>query len=128
MRIIFLNPSGQMGGAEAALLDMLASLSEAEPGWELHLIASDDGALLKRAGGLGVSTSVLSFPPAIARLGDASAGGPAGNEIGQLELLRRIVQSSPEIARYAWKLKKTLRQLAPDVIHTNGFKMHLLGA
>ena len=128
MRIVFLNPIAQLGGAEVALLDMLASLRQAEPSWELHLIASDDGALVERARGLGVSTIVLPFPPSIARLGDASAGGPAGNEIGQLKLLNRMLRSSPGIAAYAWKLRKTLRQVAPDVMHTNGFKMHLLGA
>ena len=128
MKIAFLNPSAQLGGAEAALLDMLASLREAEPGWELYLIASDDGPLVERARCLGASTTVLSFPPSIARLGDASAGGPAGNKIGQTELLSRMLRASPAIARYAWKLKKSLRQLAPDVIHTNGLKMHLLGA
>jgi glycosyltransferase involved in cell wall biosynthesis len=128
MRIIFLNPSGQMGGAEVALLDLLQSLRQAEPDWTIELIVSDRGPFVTKAEDLGITTSVLPFPPAMARLGDASAGGPAGNEVGQLELLSRMLQSSPEIARYAWKLKKTLRQLAPDVIHTNGFKMHLLGA
>jgi glycosyltransferase involved in cell wall biosynthesis len=128
MRIVFLNPTAQPGGAEVALLNILASLKEAEPSWEFQLIASDDGALVERAKGLGVSTIVLPFPTSIARLGDASAGGPAGNEISQLELLSRMLRSSREIARYAWQLRKTLRQLAPDVIHTNGFKMHLLGA
>ena len=28
MHLVFLNPSGQMGGAEAALLDILGSLRE----------------------------------------------------------------------------------------------------
>jgi glycosyltransferase involved in cell wall biosynthesis len=128
MRIVFLNPSGELGGAEAVLLDMLATLKEAEPVWELHLIASAEGALIEKAKALGVSTGVLPFPAAVARLGDASAGGPAGNAIGQTALLRRIVRASPEIIRYTSQLRKTLRQLAPAVIHTNGFKMHLLGA
>jgi glycosyltransferase involved in cell wall biosynthesis len=31
-------------------------------------------------------------------------------------------------ARYGRKLSRLLRELQPDIIHTNGFKMHLLGA
>ena len=46
MRIVFLNPSGELGGAETALLDMLAALTEARPTWDLELIASADGPLL----------------------------------------------------------------------------------
>src|SRR5262249_6995961 len=28
---------------------------------------------------------------------------------------------------YVWKLHRVLRRMAPDVLHTNGFKMHVLG-
>lgn len=128
MRIVFLNPSAQLGGAEVALLDVLASLRSAEPLWDLHLIASDQGMLVSKATTLGVSTTVLPFPTSIARLGDASAVGPAGKRIGTRELRRLLFAASPDIFRYARTLRQTLRQLAPDIVHTNGFKMHILGA
>lgn len=128
MRVVFLNPSGQIGGAEVALLDMLASLREVQPQCELHLIASDDGLLPVKAKALGVSTIILPFSSSLARLGDASSGGPAGKSVGRLELLGKLLQASVGIAAYTVKLRRALRQLNPDVIHTNGFKMHLLGA
>jgi glycosyltransferase involved in cell wall biosynthesis len=128
MRIVYLNPSGQTGGAEVALLDILASLKEAEPQWELHLIVPDEGVLTAKAKALGVLTNVLPFPASLARLGDSSAGGPAGNEIGHAELLRKLFFAGPGISSYAVKLRTMLRQLGPDVLHTNGFKMHLLAA
>jgi glycosyltransferase involved in cell wall biosynthesis len=64
----------------------------------------------------------------LARLGDASAGGPAGKSIGRLSLIARLLYASFGIAIYAVKLRRLLRQIKPDVIQTNGFKMHVLGA
>lgn len=128
MRIVFLNPSGQMGGAEAALLDILASLREAEPEWQLELIISADGPVANRARALGVVTAVLPFPESLARLGDAGAGGPAGDSLSRFRLLRQLIFRSPGSAAYVRQLRRMLRQRAPDAIHSNGFKMHVLAA
>ena len=70
MRILFLNPTGQMGGAEAALLELLAGLRELQPSWTLRLITASDGQLATRATALGVKTGVVPFPPALARIGE----------------------------------------------------------
>jgi glycosyltransferase involved in cell wall biosynthesis len=128
MRIVFLNPSGQIGGAEAALLEVLSSLRAAAPLWDLHLIASAGGPFVEKAKALGVSTVVLPFPASMSRLGDSAAVGRTGRRTRKRKILRALFQASPDIARYTWQLRKALRELAPDVIHTNGFKMHLLGA
>ncbi|HEV7744992.1 MAG TPA: glycosyltransferase family 4 protein [Pyrinomonadaceae bacterium] len=128
MRIVFLNPSGQMGGAEVALLDMLASLREAAPELTLELIVSDGGSVATRAAALGVVTTVLPFPASLSRLGDASLAGPNSNGSNRLQLLRQLAFANPGIAGYVSRLRKLLRQRRPDVIHSNGFKMHLLGA
>jgi len=117
-----------MGGAEAALVEILAGIRAAEPEWKLDLIVSADGPLAAKAVALGVSTHVLPFPASVARLGDSAAGGPAGNSTRRLSLLRQLLFASPEVRVYAASLRKMLRQLAPDVIHSNGFKMHILGA
>jgi glycosyltransferase involved in cell wall biosynthesis len=128
MRIAYLNPSGQLGGAEISLLDMLASLRAAEPGWPLHLIVSEDGPLTSRAEALGVETTVLPFPVSLARLGDAGAGGPAGHQQSCLALFGGLLRAGPALASYVRRLRRLLRELDADVIHTNGFKMHLLGS
>lgn len=117
-----------MGGAEVALLDILASIREAEPGWKLDLILSADGVVAAKARTLGVSTTVLPFPRSLARLGDSAAGGPAGKQTSRLNLSARLLLTSPSIAAYRTKLRRLLRGLNPDLIHTNGFKMHVLGA
>ncbi|MEK6280864.1 MAG: glycosyltransferase family 4 protein [Acidobacteriota bacterium] len=128
MRIVYLSPSGRMGGAEVALLDMLASVRQAEPEWTLHLIVSEEGGVAEKARALGVSTHVLPFPASLARIGDAAAGGPAGHSKSRLHLLAQLLLAAPAVTIYVRKLRTRLGRLEPEVIHSNGFKMHLLGA
>jgi glycosyltransferase involved in cell wall biosynthesis len=117
-----------MGGAEAALLDILASLREAEPEWKLELIISAAGPVAAKAQALGVLTTVLPLPASLSRLGDAGAGGPAGDSLSRFRLLRQLIYRSPGSAAYVRQLRRVLRERAPDAIHSNGFKMHVLGA
>ncbi len=126
MRIVYLDPSGKLGGAEALLLDVLAGVREAEPGWDLHLIVGESGPLVHKASALGMEVSVVAFPEALARLGDAGAGGPAGHQVGKLNLAKRAAAAIPSIWAYRNTLRRVIRKIQPDLIHSNGFKMHLL--
>jgi glycosyltransferase involved in cell wall biosynthesis len=120
MRVVYLNPCGQMGGAELSLLDLLASLRAAEPAWQLHLVLGEDGPLVEQAGAAGVRVTVAPFPRALARLGDS------GN--GSIRALWSCFKAAAGTLRYASLLRRTLAKLEPDIVHTNGFKMHVLGA
>lgn len=117
-----------MGGAEVSLCDILASLRAARPEWHLHLVAAEHGTLIERAAALGVMTTVLPFAASLARLGDAGAGGNAGRHINRVALLGNLLAASGTVAAYVKRLRRLLLKLAPDIIHTNGFKMHILGA
>lgn len=119
MNVVFLNPSGQIGGAERSLLDVLASLRAAEPAWSLRLVATADGPLVGAAEALGVRTVVVPLPDAVARLGDGGARRAAS--------LPRLAAALPAGLWYVRRLRRAVRTLAPDVLHTNGFKMHVLG-
>src|SRR5262249_50882807 len=44
-----------------------------------------------------------------------------------LGTLWSVVNAAPGIASYIRRLAGILRSIKPDIIHTNGFKMHLLG-
>lgn len=110
------------------LLDILASMRRAEPEWSLHLIAADEGPLVSRARALGVTTTVVPFPAALARMGDAGAGGPAGKQSSRFALLRKLISAAPATGYYVRNLRRILRALDADLLHTNGFKMHILGA
>lgn len=128
MRIAYLNPRSAMGGAEVALLNVIAVVRQAQPEWQLSLITPEDGPLVTRAGSLGVECKVISFSNSVARLGDSGVGGPAGRQIPRLTLFRRLLLSAPAVLVAIVKLRKALHSLHPDIVHTNGFKMHVLGA
>ena len=127
MKIVYLNPAGQPGGAEAVLLDVLAGLRSAQPDWPLALILGQAGPVAGRSTALGVPTTVVPFPPELARLGDAGAGGPAGRQVGPAALLRKFASAVPALFRYRRSLRQAIAQAQPDLLHSNGFKMHLLG-
>ena len=120
MRIVYLNPCGQLGGAETSLLELLASLRAAAPDWELSLVMGEDGPLGEEARARKVKVIIAPFPPALARLGDVRKGYGA--------MLVALVRSALATLRYGRTLAQILTSLQPDIIHTNGFKMHLLGA
>jgi glycosyltransferase involved in cell wall biosynthesis len=128
VKVLYLNPAGGLGGAERALLDLMASVRAANPDWHLSLIASAEGDLLEEARALGVAVQSLPFPPVLAASGDAAAGGPAGNHMGVWGIVGRLGAGSPALAMYTRRLARRVNEQAPDVVHTNGFKMHLLGA
>lgn len=122
MRIAFLSASGQLGGAETCLLDVLASLRAAAPASALLLVSAADGPLVSRARALGAAIAVVPFPPAVARLGEFGASGRGARFAAEVGL------AAGPIAGYASELRHALSGFAPDVIHSNGLKMHLLAA
>lgn len=119
MNVVFLNPSGQIGGAERSLLDIMASLRAARPAWKLGLVATADGPLAPAAEALGVRVAVVPLPESLARLGDGGARRSAS--------LPRLAGALPAGLGYVRRLRRAVRALEPDVLHTNGFKMHVLG-
>jgi glycosyltransferase involved in cell wall biosynthesis len=121
---MYLSPTGQLGGAEVSLVDVLASLRAAEPAWPLHVLAASDGPLIARVRELGVSGEVLPFPTAMGRLGESGARGTDG----AVRLAAHAATAVPAVVRYRAALRQRVEQFGPDVIHTNGLKMHLLGA
>jgi glycosyltransferase involved in cell wall biosynthesis len=118
-RILYLNPCGQLGGAEVSLLDLLASIRVAEPVWDLHLVIGEDGPLVQRAQLLGVQVLVTPFPRVLARWGDSGSQPVAA--------LWRALQAITGTVLYVLRLRRILTAIKPDIIHTNGFKMHILG-
>jgi glycosyltransferase involved in cell wall biosynthesis len=127
LQVVFLNPAGVIGGAERALLDLIASLRQTRPAWRLAVIAAADGDLVQAASALGAQSSVVAFPRALAVLGDAGAGAWADSGARTVVLAVRLLAAAPAIAAYRRQLTAAITAIAPDIIHTNGFKMHLLG-
>ncbi|HKN01868.1 MAG TPA: glycosyltransferase family 4 protein [Candidatus Binataceae bacterium] len=130
MRVLYLNPIGSLGGAERVLIDIVGGLREARPDWDLHLISGAEGAIINRTQALGVNASVVQFPSVLARTGDAIGGrdGDSGETYNALSMLGRLCAAGVASTAYVAKLRAAIRRIAPDLIHSNGFKMHLIAA
>jgi glycosyltransferase involved in cell wall biosynthesis len=126
LRILFLNPSGFLGGAERALLEMIASLRERYPRCRTSVVLGDRGLLEDKLRALDASIFLVPLPKPLAQIGDAAAGGPAGDSASRWGVILRLAVSAPAIASYLRRLRVVLSDAAPDVIHSNGLKMHLL--
>lgn len=128
MKLLFLNPLGQIGGAERVLLDMLALLRQARPSWEISLLVGQEGPLAEQAAALANQVVVVPFPAQLARLGDAAASGGGIASFRAIRLIGRALTNGAATRSYVRRLREAVGHIGPAVIHTNGFKMHVLGA
>jgi glycosyltransferase involved in cell wall biosynthesis len=125
MRVMYLTPTGQLGGAETSMLAILASLRRAEPSWPLQVLMTADGPLAGAVSAIGVTTSILPYPAALATLGEHGAASASG---GYARLAAQLALATPSVASYVSRLRRAIHLFGPDLIQTNGLKMHLLAA
>jgi glycosyltransferase involved in cell wall biosynthesis len=124
MRIAFLSVSSEMGGSEVSLLQLVRGIRKLEPGWALDVIVPREGPLARRVREAGALAHVLPLPASLARLGEARMRGGAG-------IARQgaaFLTAAGSVAGYTRSLARLLEHLRVDLVHTNGFKLHVLGA
>jgi glycosyltransferase involved in cell wall biosynthesis len=113
-------------------VDWMRSVREKNPAISVHLLAGEEGPLLEICRASKIPCEVLPFPRALHAF---------GSELGCRHMrsvwegLTHGARRSMAWARAGWAclryrraLRRRLMQLRPDVIHSNGLKMHLLGA
>jgi glycosyltransferase involved in cell wall biosynthesis len=120
MRLLFLNPIGQIGGAERVLLTAIAAVKREASDTEIRLIALAEGPLLAAARELGAEVEAVPLPPALGELGDSRMEG------GRVALALRSLRGGPALGPFFRRLKAAVRTFAPEVVHSNGIKTHLL--
>lgn len=125
MKILYLNTTGVLGGAELCLLDVLASLREARPDWRPRVVLGEAGPLGEAVAALGVPCEVVPLPARMAALGDAGLRDGRG---GRLRLASRALGATATTAAYVARLRRVVRLAGPDLVQTNGMKAHVLGA
>jgi glycosyltransferase involved in cell wall biosynthesis len=126
LKIVYLNPTGTLGGAEMCLLDILATLGQARPQWRPSVVLGEDGPLRTEVEALGITCLVLPLPRSLAQLGDAGLGSRRGR--GALRLAWRGAGAACATASYLGQLKRVLRAARPDLAQSNSMKAHVLGA
>ncbi len=119
MRVLFVNPLAALGGSERSLLDLVLALRDARPDIESRLLLFEDGELANVATEAGIHVDVEPLPAALRELGEAKRGGalPRGGD-----LLRALAKAPT----FALALRRRVREAAPDIVHTNGMKAHVL--
>jgi glycosyltransferase involved in cell wall biosynthesis len=120
MRIAYLSVSDQLGGSEIVLLEMIKGVRRLRPSWALQVILPGRGPLLDRLEAAGADCVVLALPPSLARLGESGARPVA--------LAARLVPVALALPAYLHRLRKILAASCPALLHTNGFKAHIVGA
>jgi len=126
--VFYLNPGGNLGGAERALFDLMCAVRHGRPDWKLELLAGSGGDFTAAAHELGIGVHIIPLPASLSRLGDAGAGGPAGDAVSKLSVVTALGLSAPQLTFYGWKLRRFLSEREPDLVHSNGLKTHVLSA
>ena len=75
MRITFLNPIGEVGGAERILLTAIRGARDYLPGARFDVILFAGGPLEAEASQLGAAVTVVPLPASLAGLGDSRLRG-----------------------------------------------------
>lgn len=123
--ILLINPVAQLGGAERSLIDLIGSARAAEPRLKFHVLLFAEGPLKSALERLGATVSVVWLPPELHSLGESAllVGHPFRRGA---RLLLTLVGQMPAAAIFVMALRKEIRRHAPDIVHTNGMKAHLL--
>ncbi len=114
--ILYLNPSGHLGGGERSLLVLLAALDRTR--YEPQVILTAEGPLRQHLEALHIATEVVPLPSAMLRF-SRSHRNP-----GRLPWLRPLSQ----LPGFSRRLLGVARDMRPQLVHSNGLKMHLLAS
>jgi glycosyltransferase involved in cell wall biosynthesis len=112
VRVVYLDHCAKLSGAELALLRLLPALEDVDP----HVILGEDGPLVSRLLGTGISVEVLQMPEAARDL-------PRNRALPRALPFMSVLGA----AGYSARLARRLRQLQPDLVHTNSLKSALYG-
>jgi glycosyltransferase involved in cell wall biosynthesis len=128
VKILYLNPAAHLGGAERSLLDIMTEVRALRPDWELSLIAGEDGPLLEAAREIGVAATALAYRSGLARFGDSAAANSPGGAMQTARLVAGLGRAGIAALSQVPALRSAISAERPGVVHSNGFKAHILAA
>ena len=112
--VLYLSPTGEMGGAEYSLLDLVARLDRRR--FEPRVLSLADGPLLAAARRHGAGAEALPVRRAF------EATSLRGRRTGLAGLLAGVVAAAP-VVRAA---RRARRRAGAAIVHSNGNKTHLV--
>jgi glycosyltransferase involved in cell wall biosynthesis len=128
MRITCLSVSDQLGGSEAVLLRMITALERVRPEWQFQVVLPGRGPLHESLKRTRAICSVVPMPARLSRLGEWSAVQDGWSAGSQVALGIKLCGTATALPAYESRLHRVVAEFDPDVVHTNGFKAHVLGA
>lgn len=114
LRVVVLDHTAELGGAELALVRLCAALGGDV---EVRVVLFADGQLKRRLEAVAVAVDVVPLARRVATTGRASAG----------RLSRATLLGALAVVPFTWRLARRLRALRPDVVYTTSLKADLLG-
>ncbi len=114
LRVVYVGHSAQMSGGELALARLLPAL--ALLGVDAHIVLGEDGPLVDELQARNLKVEVL----------------PLAREARELRRdrvtpTRLPLESATQTARYVEQLRRRLKELNPDIVHTNTLKAAVYG-
>lgn len=113
-RVIVIDHTAQMGGAEIALVRLLRNIDKAR--FDPHVVLLSEGPLRDALRDAGVGVSVMD-------IGSDVLSRPKEDVLGRSSLLADV-RGAASVARAVYGM---LRTLQPDLIHTTSLKSDILG-
>ncbi len=113
LRVVYLDHVARLSGGEIALLRLLAHLH----GVHAHVILGEDGPLAERLQRAGISVEVLPFAASTRDLRRDAVRLGGASPLAAMHTLAYIA-----------RLARRLRELRPDLVHTNSLKAGIYGA
>ncbi len=113
IRVVFVGHVARISGGEIALLRLLPAMHETI---DAHVILAEDGPLVERLREAGAEVEVLPMDGALRDI-----------RRSQVTHTRLPLRRAASFARYVLQLRARLRDLDPDIVHTNTLKAALYG-
>jgi glycosyltransferase involved in cell wall biosynthesis len=113
LKVVFVGHVARMSGGEIALLRLLPAIA---PMVDAHVILGEDGPLVGELRCAGATVEVL---PMAEQVRDVRKDSVALGRLDPRPVLALMT--------YVWQLQRRLRQIRPDIVHTNTLKAAFYG-
>jgi len=111
--VVFIGHVARLSGGEIALLRLVSAMTVHV---NAYVILGEDGPLVERLRERGATVEVLAMDPQVREIRKDTVT-PGGLRLRAL----------PALIGYVWRLRQRLRQIRPDLVHTNTLKAALYG-